>query len=529
MPPEPTPSLHRRIQELLLGFSRGISATLSVAGALEALCAEVNELFGTRRVSVWIHYRRARELALAGSSDRTYAMGQPRVQTESDTIPARGLRLDGPQFVSPAPDGTRILVAPLRGWRRALGTVVIEGDPQDLDDAQFVDTVYDFGRQFSFALENVQLLEEVLQQRRLLEDTFNSLIDLVVVTDNGMRVVQMNEAFAARVGGSRQEVMDRPLAELISPDIVKWVAASEPPRPAEGSAAAQDPPPVRTWQFTDEHLGGIFAATVTPLINHEGNPTGRVLVARDITAQVQLESEREALRGRLAQSEKLASLGQFVAGIAHEMNNPLQGVLGHLELLIETSDAAKPVRPTLRQIYQEGDRAAKIVRNLLIFTGSQRMSRQRVRVERVLARAITSRAASLRRNHIEVSRKEAENVPRISGDPLLLQQALLNILINAEHAIAATGQPGRIEATVAPGNGGKVVRLTIDDSGPGIPIEILPKIFDPFFTTKDVGQGTGLGLAITYGIVQEHGGTVHAANLPSGGARFMIELPAHEE
>ena len=99
-----------------------------------------------------------------------------------------------------------------------------------------------------------------------------------------------------------------------------------------------------------------------------------MLVARDITAQVQLETEREALRGRLAQSEKLASLGQFVAGIAHEMNNPLQGVLGHLELLIETSDAAKPVRPTLRRIYQEGDRAAKIVRNLLIFTGSQRMA-----------------------------------------------------------------------------------------------------------------------------------------------------------
>jgi PAS domain S-box-containing protein len=522
---EPALSLHRRIQELLLGFSRGISASLSVAGALESLCAEVNDLFGTRRVSVWIHHRRARELALSGSSDRAYAAAATRVLTESDTIPARGLRLDSPQFLSLAPDGERILVAPLRGWRRALGTVVLEGEPRELEEGPFVDAIYDFGRQFSFALENVQLLEEVIQQRRLLEDTFNSLIDLVVVTDNSTRVVQMNDAFAARVGNSRPAVIDRPLSELVSPEIAEWVAASDAASktidPAQPSVPVTS---VRTRQITDDRLGGIFAATVTPLINHEGEPTGRVLVARDITAQVQLETEREALRGRLAQSERLASLGQFVAGIAHEMNNPLQGVLGHLELLIDTSEAAKPVRPTLRRIYQEGDRAAKIVRNLLIFTGSQRMSRHRLRLDRVLARALASRAASLRRNQIDVTRQH-EETPRVSGDSLLLQQALLNILINAEHAIAAQGQPGQIRTAITSVNDGKTVRLTIEDSGRGIPPDVLPRIFDPFFTTKDVGQGTGLGLAITYGIIQEHDGTIHAMNLPSGGARFTIELP----
>jgi len=525
---EPALSLHRRIQELLLGFSRGISASLSVAGALESLCAEVNDLFGTRRVSVWIHYRRARELALSGSSDRAYAATATRVLTDSDTIPARGLRLDSPQFLAPGPDDERILVAPLRGWRRALGTVVLEGEPRDLEEGPFVDAIYDFGRQFSFALENVQLLEEVIQQRRLLEDTFNSLIDLVVVTDNSMRVVQMNDAFAARVGNSRPAVIDRPLSDLVNPDIAEWVAASDTVSKTTDPAQPSLPvTSVRTRQITDDRLGGIFAATVTPLINHEGEPTGRVLVARDITAQVQLETEREALRGRLAQSERLASLGQFVAGIAHEMNNPLQGVLGHLELLIDTSEAAKPVRPTLRRIYQEGDRAAKIVRNLLIFTGSQRMSRHRLRLDRVLARALASRAASLRRNQIDVMRHH-EETPRVSGDSLLLQQALLNILINAEHAIAAQGQPGQIRTVITSVNEGKTVRLTVEDSGRGIPPDVLPRIFDPFFTTKDVGEGTGLGLAITYGIIQEHDGTIHAMNLPGGGARFTIELPGIE-
>ena len=114
----------------------------------------------------------------------------------------------------------------------------------------------------------------------------------------------------------------------------------------------------------------------------------------------------------------------------------------------------------------------------------------------------------------------------VEAPPAHLGEALLNILINAEHSIAAAAASGRIDASVDTVSGGEVARLTIQDSGPGIPPEILPRIFDPFFTTKDVGQGTGLGLAITYGIVQEHGGVVQAENTPEGGARFTIELPA---
>ena len=517
MSPEAPFSLHRSIQELLLGFSRGISSTLSVSTALDALASEANTLFGTRRVAVWIHERRARELVLTASSDRAHAAAATRIPTDSESFPSRGLRLQTPQFLTPDGAGMRTLVAPLRGWRRALGTLVIDGEPRDLAEDDYVEAVGDLGRQLSFALENVQLLEDVLQHRRLLEDTFNSLVDLVVVTDTGLRVVQTNNAFMSRVGRAKHEIIDRPLAELVGTEIVRWV---EEPGSPDGATAG------KSRQFTDDRLGGIFAATVTPLIDRDGQPVGRVLVARDITAQTQLEAEREALRGRLQQSEKLASLGQFVAGIAHEMNNPLQGVLGHLELLIETSEPARPIRSTLRRIYQEGDRAAKIVRNLLVFTGSQRMTRQKLRLDRVLARALTSRAASLRRNHIEVRRHVADDVPRIAGDPLLLQQALLNILINAEHAIAGTAESGRIEAKIDAVAGGATVRLILQDSGPGIPREILPRIFDPFFTTKDVGQGTGLGLAITYGIVQEHGGVIQAENAPGGGARFTIELPA---
>ena len=500
-------AVHQKLQELFLALSHGVSATLSFGDTLDVLAGDTNALFGTRRTSIWLHNRRARQLTLAASSDPAHREGP--LPNDGDTPAARGLRLERPLI---EPDGAEIvLMAPLRGWRRALGTVVVEGAPAELTDREFLEAAHELARQLSGALENVQLLEDILQQRRLLEDTFNSLTDLVVVVDNALRVVQTNEAFAARMGTPRATLLQQPLGDMIGVEIVEWITPQEP-----------GPVNAGTRQFTDARLDAIVAATRAPLINQDGQPVGQVLVMRDITAQTRMEQEQAALRERLAQSEKLASLGQFVAGIAHEINNPLQGVLGHLELLA-ASEASAPFRPTLRQIHREGERAAKIVRNLLVFAGSKRMTRRAVLLDRVIARAAASRAAALRKGRITLLRPAPEGRTRILGDALLLQQAFVNIIINAEHAIAAAGQPGRIEMTVV--RTGDTVRAVIRDTGTGIPAHVLPRIFDPFFTTKEVGQGTGLGLAITYGIVQDHGGTIRAENHQDGGAAFIIELP----
>jgi signal transduction histidine kinase len=148
-------------------------------------------------------------------------------------------------------------------------------------------------------------------------------------------------------------------------------------------------------------------------------------------------------------------------------------------------------------------------------------------MDRVLARALSSRRTALERAGIQVHRRFPDPVPTIVGDPLLLQQAFLNIIINAEHAIESAEGPRAIE--VAAATAGDRVVVSVRDTGPGIPEAVLPRIFDPFFTTKEVGKGTGLGLAITYGIVQEHGGTIEAANLPGGGAEFRIALPISAE
>jgi PAS domain S-box-containing protein len=503
-------------------FWRGVSSTHSLGPAIEGVLHEFNTHVGTRRTSVWLHDRRARQLALFASSDPVYGASPARIGIADPEMPAaRGLRLDQAQLLKDGPEP--VVVSPLRGWRRALGTLVVEGPAEGLDEEDRLALANELGRQLSAGIENVQLLEDMLRQRRLLEDTFNSLLDPVIVTDRALRVVQMNDAFAMRLGRSRTDLVDRSLSELVGEDLAQWAAGVEQLKEPYSEAVE------RTRTVEHAQLGGIFAVNAMPLINEDGEPVGIVLAARDITRQTRLEAEKEALRTKLAQTEKLASLGQFVAGIAHEINNPLQGVLGHLELLMTAmpgtpSTLPKGLRKDLRVIFREADRAAKIVRNLLTFTGSHRKTRQRLRMERVLTRALLSRRAALARAHIEVIREQGDDLPSILGDAILLQQALLNILLNAEHAIAETGRPGTI--TIATTQRDGRVITSIRDTGSGIPAEVLPRIFDPFFTTKDVGQGAGLGLAITYGIIQEHGGTISAANAPDGGAIVTIELPA---
>ncbi|MGE3511114.1 MAG: sensor histidine kinase, partial [Vicinamibacterales bacterium] len=317
-------------------------------------------------------------------------------------------------------------------------------------------------------------------------------------------------------GLARADVVERPLTECIGPELAAWLS----------SFPATEHQPAATLEVVDPMLKGPFMVTVTDLLDRDGHSTGRVLIARDLTPQSRLEVEREELRKRLTQSEKLAALGQFVAGIAHELNNPLQGVLGHLELLRATGAFPKQLRREVQTIYREADRAAKIVRNLLVFAGSRRLVKRVVSLPAVLQKVLALRAPALRALEIEVVRHYEDQLPRVQSDPLLLHQVFLNIVMNAEQAIAGTGRPGRIDISTRFDRPTARVVTAVHDSGPGISPDVLTRIFEPFYTTKDVGKGTGLGLAIAYGIMQEHGGHIAAANHPEGGAIFTVEVPA---
>jgi two-component system NtrC family sensor kinase len=513
----------REIRQLLEQVRETLASTLNLSAGLDVFCQGANRLMEAERTSVWIHDRRARHLVVRASSESGHAARGVRAATDDPHSPASiAMRRVGADVIRSSPTGeSAVVTVPLRGTRRALGTLVFEGVHVGMsEETELVERANEIGRQLSSAIENLQLLDDVIRSRRELENTFDSIAHLIVVADRRGHIVHANRSFAMRVGQPRTALVDRPLADFVGGDLASWLSQHDQMTVRPGEEAPS------TCEIVDPKLKGPFMVTATDLLNHDRERVGSVIVARDLTPQTKLEAEREELRQRLTQSEKLAALGQFVAGIAHELNNPLQGVLGHLELLRVTGAIPKQLKGELRTVYREADRAAKIVRNLLVFAGSPRLARRSVSLNSILQKVLALRAESCRAADIEVVRHYDDKLPRVKSDPLLLHQVFLNMVMNAEHAVESTGHGGRIEVTTALSSAGDRIVATVRDTGPGIAPEALTRIFEPFFTTKEVGKGTGLGLAIAYGIVQEHGGQIVASNHADGGAILTVELPA---
>jgi len=239
----------------------------------------------------------------------------------------------------------------------------------------------------------------------------------------------------------------------------------------------------------------------------------------------QLEKTVEILRATQAQlshSEKLSAVGEFVAGVAHELNNPLTALIGYAELL-QMSDVSEDDRDSLQRISSSAERCHKIVHSLLSFARQHPPERKLSNVNALVEAVIEILIYELRTNNIKVEKELSAHLPRLLVDPHQIQQVFLNIVNNARQAIEAHRARGLIRITT--GVAGQWVRITFQDDGPGISEENLAKIFNPFFTTKPVGKGTGLGLSLSYGIIQEHGGSITAASQLGRGTTFIIDLP----
>ncbi|HMH50937.1 MAG TPA: GAF domain-containing protein [Candidatus Acidoferrum sp.] len=243
-------------------------------------------------------------------------------------------------------------------------------------------------------------------------------------------------------------------------------------------------------------------------------------------AELQRNLERlQETQAQLIQADKLKALGTLLSGMAHELNNPLSTVLLSAQLLKRRHALSDPVRAQLDVIEQECERAARIIRELLVFARRRPPERKRIDVNDVVRSALELQTPEFDLRGVRVV-TDLVKVPAIQGDAHQLQQVLLNLFSNATHAMK--GAPARV-LTVRSREVDGTVAVDVDDTGPGIAAEHLTRVFDPFFTTKGVGEGTGLGLSLSIGIVEAHGGSMHVENRPEGGARVTLRLPASDE
>lgn len=235
-----------------------------------------------------------------------------------------------------------------------------------------------------------------------------------------------------------------------------------------------------------------------------------------------LKNAQEAL----VQSEKLSAIGQLIAGVAHELNNPLTAVMGYAQLL-QANQVDDQMRYDLDRIFAQAQRAAKIVQNLLTFARQHKADRQQVAINDLVERVIELRAYQLRVDNVEVVLDLDERPLETVADGSQLQQVLLNLVNNAHDAIRSVRDDGEIRITTR--LHGQKILISCSDNGPGLSPEAKRHLFEPFYTTKDVGEGTGLGLSICYGIISEHRGRIWAESEEGHGATFWVELPVVHE
>lgn len=359
------------------------------------------------------------------------------------------------------------------------------------------------------ALSNAELVETLRKAEWRFRTLFRAAPDAVLtVLQSTGRIREANDAVRELTGVDPARLVGRPLDELVVPEDRARLAAA--------LASAFDGPPARLEVRLLREGGPARLASLAASRVAEAEPPALLLVGRDISG------ERE-MRARLLETERLAAVGELVAGVAHEVNNPLSSISAFAQLLLRDSTLTAAQRDSLDVIKSETMRASQVVKDLLAFARRSEPRREAVDLNQLVERTVRLRGYQLDTSRVRVETALAADLPLVMGDARQLQQVVLNLVTNAIQAMAASGGGALRLATVVDGD---EVRLEVADTGPGIPDEIRARIFEPFFTTKKEGEGTGLGLSVSYGIVAAHGGRIDVAHSSPQGTTFAVTLVA---
>ncbi len=374
--------------------------------------------------------------------------------------------------------------------------------------------------------DHEEKLEHALAERtKHLEAVLSNIAQGVVVLDPDLRVVLTNDGLHEIVGYPR--ALGKPGTHVSA--LIRDRLESDLFLPGEDPALDAETLMQRRLQayrtLTREVYQHPFPNGRTVEIHREKLRDGSIICTfSDVTDKVRAEEELQRQREALHQSEKLSALGMLLAGVAHELNNPLQVVLGQAAML-ESALAEERHRERARRILRAAERCAKIVKVFLAMARDEPASRLPIDLNDCVERALDLISYQLDRAGIEVDSQLAAGLPEILGDPDQLNQVFVNLLINAMQAMEEAPEPRRIILRTLALTANAEVEVVVQDSGPGVPDSLRGRIFDPFFTTKATGVGTGVGLSVCHGMVSAHGGSITVETAAEGGACFRVRLP----
>jgi two-component system NtrC family sensor kinase len=524
-----TQNLQQRVQELTVLYSIGKSVSSLLD--LEELLVRIVEagVYITRAEEGFLLLRDddADELYLRAAKNLGEVRAQRMRMPIDDTLAGqvirtgKAIRLDKSKQNSPFKVKTGFLVrsilqVPLNVGNTTIGVLAVDNQQGERtfseNDQYLLSALADYA---AIAIENARLYHEVKTSEERYRDLFSNANDLIFTLDTHLRFLSTNNMAPNITGYSSEELLGRYVKDFTFE--ANWDQAE---RSFAELLMGQNIQPfeLQILRFDKE----IAYLEVNARLIDTGNQIREIhCIARNV-------SERRRLEEQLIHAEKLSAIGQLVAGVAHELNNPLTSVSGYTQLLLRDQKTPDIIRDDLKQIHTQADRAARIVQNLLLFAREHKAERLPTNLNEVIRSTLSLRAYQLRVDNIQVELLLDPQLPVTVADPYQLQQVMLNLINNAHHAMLdnrdgpnkLTLQTGVLNDPVEP-----MVYFSVRDTGPGIPEHILNRIFDPFYTTKPVGQGTGLGLSICYGIVQEHGGKIRAESDAGVGTLLTVEIP----
>jgi two-component system, NtrC family, sensor kinase len=363
-------------------------------------------------------------------------------------------------------------------------------------------------------------VEEQLQRSNaLLRNLITSAVDGVIAADKKGKVIIFNDAAAAIFGYPVTEALEHLDVRNIYPGGMEREVMRQLRSDAHGGRGK-----LRSYQVDVLDRDGIrIPINLNAAIVYEGDrEVATIGFFHDMRETLRMKKELEKTQLQLLQAEKMASLGKLAAGVAHQLNNPLGGLVLFTKLVLEDYELPPGAREDLDRVLNDAERCRETVKELLEFTRQTRHLMRPHDVNQAISRTLFLLKNQSLFQNITIETEFDPELPTVYSDIQQMNHLFMNIILNAAQAMSGRGQL-TIRTTCVAESG--YARIEITDTGPGIPADVLPHIFEPFFTTKDEGQGTGLGLSLVYGIVENHGGRIKAFSEPGQGATFVIELP----